>query len=69
MLVDGEAGNENRQVQIDAGEAGQAERDAEELEVVHGEIMRARGGKSRGFGALFGAEEEDFQNGKILLIR
>ena len=53
MLMDREAGDENRQVKIDAGEAGEAERDAEQLEVVHGEIMRARGAKSRGFDALF----------------
>ena len=69
MQVDGEAGDENRQVKIDAGEAGQAKRNAKELEVVHGEIMRAREGKSRGFAALFQPDEEDFQDEKILLIQ
>ena len=53
MLMDREAGNENRQVKINAGEAGEAKRDAEELEVIHGEIMRAGGAKSRGFDVLF----------------
>ena len=50
VQMNGEPGDKNCQVKIDPGEAGQAERDAEELEVVHREIMGASAAKSRGFG-------------------
>ena len=36
MLMNREAGNENRQIKIDPGEAGEAEGDAEQFELVHG---------------------------------
>src|SRR4051794_31035127 len=40
MLINGETDDEDGQVKIDAGETGQAERDAEEIESLHGKIMR-----------------------------
>ncbi len=35
MEMNGEAGGENRQVKIDAGEAGQAERDGKKVKLFH----------------------------------
>ena len=52
VLVNGETGDEDRQVEIDSGEAGQTERDTEEVKPIHSQIMRSRAAKSRGFGAL-----------------
>lgn len=39
--MDGEAGNENGEVKIDASETSQAESDAEEMKFFHAEIMSA----------------------------
>ena len=55
--MNGEPGDENRQVKIEPGQAGEAERDAEELELVHAPIMRARGSKSRPFSTLCVCDE------------
>ena len=43
MLVYRQAGDENREVKIDAGEAGQAERDAEKVESLHAKICGPSG--------------------------
>lgn len=43
VLVDGETGRENREVKVDAGEAGEAERDTEKVEPLHAKIMRRAG--------------------------
>jgi hypothetical protein len=40
MLVNSEADDEDSEVQIDAGETGEAERDTEEIESLHGKTMR-----------------------------
>ena len=40
--MNGEAGSENRQVKINAGEASKAEGDTEKVELFHDEIMRQR---------------------------
>jgi hypothetical protein len=40
--MDGEAGCENREIKIDAGEASQAERDGKQVKLFHGEIIDAR---------------------------
>jgi len=42
MEMNGEAGGENRQVKINAGEASEAEGDTEKVELFHDEIMRQR---------------------------
>ena len=49
MLMNREAGDENGQVKINTGETGEAECYAEEFELIHKEIMRAGGAKSRAF--------------------
>jgi hypothetical protein len=38
MLIDGEAGDEDGQVEIDPGEARQAERDTQKIKLIHAEI-------------------------------
>ena len=38
MLVDRQAGHKNRQIKIETSEAGQAERDTEELQLIHAEL-------------------------------
>src|SRR2546426_9648886 len=38
VKMDGESGNENGQVKIDAGERGQTESDGEEIKSFHGEL-------------------------------
>src|SRR4051812_23553196 len=42
--MDGQAGNEDRQVEIDSGQAGEPKRDAQEVESVHGAISDRCGG-------------------------
>ena len=42
MEMNGEAGGENRQIKINAGEASEAEGDTEKVELFHDEIMRQR---------------------------
>ena len=49
VLLNGQPGNENRKVKIEPGEAGEPERDPEELQLIHAGIMRAREAKSRAF--------------------
>ena len=39
MEMNGEAGGENRQVKIDAGEASEAESDGKQVQFFHGEII------------------------------
>ncbi len=41
MEMNREAGDENGEIKIDAGEAGEAQRDAQEVESFHGEISGA----------------------------
>ena len=43
VLMDGEAGDENGQVKIEAGETGEAERDAQQAKSFHARISNARG--------------------------
>jgi hypothetical protein len=38
--MDGEASGENREIKVDAGEAGQAERNSEKVKLLHAENMR-----------------------------
>ena len=52
MEMNGEAGDEDGQVKINAGEAGETEGDAKQLELIHEGIMGAGAGKSRAFGAF-----------------
>ncbi len=39
VLIDRESGNEDREIKVNAGEAGEAKRDSEQIELFHGEIM------------------------------
>ena len=38
--MDGQSGDENREIEVDAGQASQAERDGEEIELFHEGIIR-----------------------------
>ena len=40
MLINSEADDEDGKVKVDAGETGEAERDTEEIESLHGKTMR-----------------------------
>ncbi len=42
MEMDGEAGDENREIKIDTGKASKAERNGEKVELFHGPIIRPR---------------------------
>src|SRR4051812_8925061 len=42
MEMDGETGDENGEVKIDPGEAGEAERDGDRVESIHGAKYQAR---------------------------
>jgi hypothetical protein len=50
VLINGEAGDENGQIKIDPGQTGKAKGNAEQLQLIHVEIMRLLGTKSRAFG-------------------
>jgi seryl-tRNA synthetase len=52
MLVNREAGDENREVKIDARETGEAERDPEQFELIHAENMSRAGSLSRAFAGV-----------------
>ena len=47
MLVDRQAGHKNREIKIETSEAGKAERDTKELQLIHAGTMRSRCAKSR----------------------
>jgi Txe/YoeB family toxin of Txe-Axe toxin-antitoxin module len=38
--MDGQSGDKNREIKVDAGQARQAERDCKEIELFHGGIIR-----------------------------
>ena len=40
VKMDGQSGDKNRQVKVDAGETSQAERDGKKVEFLHGAIIR-----------------------------
>ena len=47
MQMDREAGDENSEIKIDAGEAGEAERDSDRVESIHGELSANRQWRQR----------------------
>jgi hypothetical protein len=47
MKMNGQAGGKDRQVKIDPGKISQTERDTEQIEFVHTEIIRLRPVMSR----------------------
>ena len=47
MLVDRQAAHKNREIKIETSEAGKAERDTKELQLIHAGTMRSRCAKSR----------------------
>ena len=47
VKMDGESGDENGEIQIDAGQASQAERDCKEVKLLHGENIGAGESLSR----------------------
>ena len=40
MEMDGQSGDENREIEVDPGQASQAERDGKKVEPFHGGIIR-----------------------------
>jgi hypothetical protein len=48
--MNGEASDENSQIKIDPSQTGETEGDAKQFELIHVEIMRLPGTKSRAFG-------------------
>ena len=52
MQVNCETSDEDRQVKVNAGQAGKTQGNAEQLDLVHAKIMRGPAAKSRPFGAV-----------------